>query len=230
MPGAEWDRVFAMPNFWTSYAFETQWCELDEDGKEMLASDYRAAFPPIPLLDLPLPAGYSLTIDFGRDATVAIRQAQLPGAVEIGIVWGHFALPALRWDEVFLLEDQFRRHWRGGFSFRYLPLLLNRLAYLTEQDDAVVISAKFWADWRRAVVFTESQLDFYAGVEPGSVLRPLRGVQWERHPEYGWVCQGGFAARDPDTRNNGSRAEYFSAIERFFVAVRTGSAEPLNGL
>src|SRR5262245_37922780 len=100
MAKATWDRLFALPQFWIAWHFDAQM--MDDEGNDY--PDFDRCFPRPKLLQLPLPDHYSLTIDFADDAAVAIRHRRLKEPIVLGIRWGCFAFPVLRWQEVALLE------------------------------------------------------------------------------------------------------------------------------
>jgi hypothetical protein len=217
--------LFALPQFWVDYHFHT--AMLDEEGND--CPDYRLFLPANKVLELPLPDGYRLCLDFAQDSRLEIRSAHLPEPVVLGVSAGHFALPALRWEEIALLESRLGERWRGPFPFRYLPLLLDRMACFTEGDDLESVSRKWWADWRAAEVMGDEDLDIYAGYAPGSILKPLTGIRWRRDPRYGWVCTG---PQSLSLRNPGEHLLfpdpqfdmdfYFRQIEAFFAVVAEG--------
>lgn len=201
---------------------------MDEEGDDY--PDFAPYFPRPKLLKLPLPDEYVLTIDFADDATVAIRHRRLQEPLVLGIRWGCFMFPVLRWTEIALLERRLQENWKGDFSFKYLPLLLNGLAAFTETDKLKATSRKYWADWRRAGVLSDDLLDenmtFNVGV--GKTVKPVEGLAWRHDARCGWVVDGaveclraGYRAEEP----TGEDLSYFREIRRFFRVVERGWTE-----
>jgi hypothetical protein len=223
MAKATWDRLFALPQFWIAWHFDAQMS--DDDGNDY--PDFTRHYPRSKRLELPLPARYRLTIDFANDATVAIEHPRLQEPVELGVKWGCFHFPILRWQEVALVQRRLRQRWTGIFDWKYLPLLLDGLAAFTANDNRRSLSRKYWADWRRTGVISDDQLDanMTFNVSVGKTVNPVDGLEWRYDARCGWVVEGSVESLRDGHRTVEATDEdlvYFEEIRRFFRAVKAG--------
>jgi hypothetical protein len=201
----DWNAVFGSSGFWMSFQ---EWGNPDHTVEQLLQGDS--------LLRIPLVQDYSLLIDckFLGSETFSLAHPTLSAPLELGWFGGNFALPAFRWDEVYLLEQRLEARWSAPFSYAYFPLLLNPLALITEADDRERISAKIWADWSKASIFSEQDLAAYYRRPYGSILPAVPEARWRRDPALGWVCENWYSLRHPENKDLP-----FEALARFFSAV-----------
>jgi hypothetical protein len=203
----EWGAVLGARSFWLAYQ---GWGSLDHDVQEALQ---RA-----PVLVLPFPQRYGLRLGLNPPyVSLALAHPSFREPIPLGWLGGNFALPALRWPEVALLERRLRDAWKLPFPFAYVPALLNRWAtVVTASDDAARVSAKIWSDWDRLGLFTRGELAGYYKGRAGQSF-PASPMSWYRHKRCGWVCVGdvSYSLRQPEN------ADFpFAEVDRFFARLR----------
>jgi hypothetical protein len=149
--------------------------------------------------------------DFGIDYVV-VPPSGTP--LVIGVHGGNSWLPALRWEELLLLERATRTTETVSRARAFLLFYPACFADVARKEEVRGMLRQAWGGVGFPVRNVEAWIDRLTD-------QWCSGCQWRRDPAYGWICEGGGSLRNPKLLGKHHRlaAGMFPAVAQLFSSL-----------
>jgi hypothetical protein len=175
----------------------------NEEVNQFYVANFSRDDPHAPWLSikLPLPDGFSLSVEFAEtysEDRYTLSHADWNSSVLLGYHSGHFALPALRWNEVAAIGRCAALTSLDENHRRVALLLFFPGVYLTDMDTIAEVRSTLIAAWETLGLVKQTHIqEMVDQIIDGKVIDDLR---WWRDPDLGWINDGRYSLRNPRTR------------------------------
>ncbi len=194
--GIGWKRVVCCREFWSHYyeLHGPHWpvrphvLQTIEAVEELLKGRE---------VQIPLPEGYALAIDFGEDDTVH-RLQLLRGRRRQLLGWqsAHFYPDVFRWTEFERIVEAARQVPEPPLPRWAVFLLLYTYVGLTAADDLPAVARAVRGEFASTGLFNAREVrQFRQFAAPTAATGRMEEMEWVRDPERGWVVEGGYSLR-----------------------------------
>ncbi len=133
-------------------------------------------------------------------------------AVCLGHESGHFALPAFRWSEVAAIGRA-----ATGVDAARAMLLMFPAVWLRKEDGIEEVRATLVEAWSQLGVAMPNRLREMVEQTTGDANV---GIRWWNDPQLGWINDGRYSFRNPETRMCRFDEDRFAKVAGFFAGIR----------
>lgn len=144
----------------------------------------------------------------GAECQTRFKLGDEQGSITVGYDSGHFSLPSLRWTELMQIANACSETKHRCLSV----LLLFPGIYLNEAED-VDASRELETCFAKLRLFEHSNR---SQLVRNVVANRSISCSWRQDPQFGSLCDGIYAQRNPKSLLSNLRAEEFARIKRFF--------------
>jgi hypothetical protein len=153
--------------------------------------------------------------EHGTQVRYSLGHEQWPQRELLGYDSPHFALPAFRWAEVDLIARAVEQSSPDHAAMA--RLLLFPAVSLTRQDDTDVVTRTLLAGWKQLGLT-------HSGHEQALIRSAVENrldpeLTWSHDPELGWINDGIYSFRNPNTLMTRFDAKRFARIRDLWVAI-----------
>jgi hypothetical protein len=165
---------------------------------------------PWPYFTVPIDGGRFIEVEYAASAECQTRfkLGDEQGAITVGYESGHFSLPSLRWTELMQIANAC-----SGTKHRCQSVLLLFPGIYLNEAEGVDASRELEACFVKLQLFDHSNRSQLAR---NVVANRTGNRSWRQDPQFGWLCDGIYAQRNPKSQLSNLRAEEFTRIKRFF--------------
>ena len=232
------EPLLRRPEFWASHYFLIL-CDEEHDSLEMVEQIF--GVPPDavdrfysqylvhpadddqpPQISLPLFDGFELQVDSVNcddeyhELRYFLHRHSWEQPELLGYASGHFALPAFRWTEIDSLSRALHRVLADEVVASSALLLLFPSVWITPSDDPAYLSQRLAQAW--------SALDFLQIRDLDSLIRfsiahPAEDLAWWNDPRLGWINNGMYSFRNPETLMCKFSERRFQRVSEFIASV-----------
>jgi hypothetical protein len=166
-------------------------------------------------VEVPIHNGFSVQVEYAGEPDSEIRlylnHNNWPHPECVGFDSGHFALPAFRWCEVKSLYDAAK-----GLDAARALLLMFPGVYVTEEDKKEQVQSTLVDSWAQLHVADIKRLE-----ETSKQIIDYRLVQvrWWQDPQFGWITDGQYSFRNPNTLMTKFAHDRFARVREFFAGI-----------
>lgn len=131
----------------------------------------------------------------------------------LGYDSGHFSLPSLRWSELRRVANCLQGKERATVMLLMFP--------------GIYVSGPELLEAQAALLCAFADLGLFQQGDPRKLVRNIVGnrtsdSRWSQHPELGWVCDGMYAQRNPESKLSKLTPADFKWIADWFAALPEG--------